>query len=74
VFEQAGGGTLFLDQIGDLDLATQSRLLNVLEEKRFMRVGGNSPVTLDVRVLAATTRTLHGQSPRALPRGLVFTA
>jgi len=37
VFEQAGGGTLFLDQIGDLDLATQSRLLNVLEEKRFMR-------------------------------------
>jgi len=58
VFEQAGGGTLFLDQIGDLDLATQSRLLNVLEEKRFMRVGGNSPVTLDVRVLAATSQDL----------------
>ena len=58
VLEQAAGGTLFLDQIGDLDLATQSRLLNVLEEKRFLRVGGNAPVTLDVRILAATNQDL----------------
>jgi two-component system nitrogen regulation response regulator NtrX len=58
LFEQAAGGTLFLDQIGDLDLATQSRLLNVLEEKRFLRVGGKQPVTLDVRILAATNQDL----------------
>jgi two-component system nitrogen regulation response regulator NtrX len=58
VFEQAAGGTLFLDQIGDLDLATQSRLLNVLEEKRFLRVGGKTSVTLDVRIIAATNQDL----------------
>jgi two-component system nitrogen regulation response regulator NtrX len=58
VFEQAAGGTLFLDQIGDLDLVTQSRLLNVLEEKRFLRVGGKTPVTLDVRILAATNQDI----------------
>jgi len=58
VFEQAAGGTLFLDHIGDLDMATQSRLLNVLGEKRFLRVGGNAPVTLDVRILAATNQDL----------------
>jgi two-component system, NtrC family, nitrogen regulation response regulator NtrX len=58
VFEQAAGGTLFLEQIGDLDLATQSRLLNVLEEKRFLRGGNKSPVSLDVRVIAATSQNL----------------
>jgi two-component system, NtrC family, nitrogen regulation response regulator NtrX len=58
VFEQAAGGTLFLDQIGDLDLATQSHLLNVLEEKRFLRVGGKTSVTLDVRIIAATNQDL----------------
>jgi two-component system, NtrC family, nitrogen regulation response regulator NtrX len=58
VFEQAAGGTLFFDQIGDLDLAAQSRLLNVLEEKRFLRVGGKTPVTLDVRVIAAASQNL----------------
>jgi DNA-binding NtrC family response regulator len=59
VFEQAAGGTLFLDQIADLDLVTQSRLLNVLEEKRFLRVGGNQPVTLDVRIIAASNQNLE---------------
>ena len=59
VFEQAAGGTLFLDQIADLDLATQSRLLNVLEEKQFLRVGGKQPVTLDVRVIAASNQNLE---------------
>ena len=58
VFEQAAGGMLFLDQISDLDLATQSRLLNVLEEKRFLRVGGKTPVILDVRIIAATNQNL----------------
>ena len=59
VFEQAAGGTLFLDQIADLDLATQSRLLNVLEEKRFLRVGGKQAVTLDVRVITASNQNLE---------------
>jgi DNA-binding NtrC family response regulator len=58
VFEQAADGTLFLNQIGDLDLATQSHLLNVLEEKRLLRVGGKTPVPFDVRVIAATHRDL----------------
>ena len=60
VFEQAAGGTLFLDQIADLDLATQSRLLSVLEEKRFLRVGGSQPVTLDVRIISASSQNLEG--------------
>lgn len=59
VFEQAAGGTLFLDQIADLDLATQSHLINVLEEKRFLRVGGKQAVTLDVRVIAASHQNLE---------------
>jgi DNA-binding NtrC family response regulator len=58
VLEQALGGTLFLDQVGDLNLDTQSRLLNVLEDKRFLRVGGTTPVALDVRIIAATNRDL----------------
>lgn len=58
VFEQAAGGTLFLDQIGDLDLATQSRLLSGLEERHYLRVDGKTPVTLDVRILAATNLDL----------------
>jgi DNA-binding NtrC family response regulator len=58
VFEQAAGGTLFLDQIGDLSLDTQARLLNVLEERRFLRVGGTTPVAFDVRILAASNRDL----------------
>jgi DNA-binding NtrC family response regulator len=64
-FEQAGGGTLFLDQIGDLSLDTQARLLNVLEEKRFLRMGGQLPVALDVRILAATNQDL----PRLIEDG-----
>jgi DNA-binding NtrC family response regulator len=58
VFEQAAGGTLFLDQIGDLDPVTQTRLLNVLEDKRFLRVGGKTEVALDVRILAAAGQNL----------------
>jgi DNA-binding NtrC family response regulator len=58
VFEQAAGGTLLLDQIGDLSLDAQARLLNVLEEGRFLRVGGTRPMVLDVRVLAVTNQNL----------------
>ncbi len=57
-FELAHGGTIFLDEIGDMDLATQSKLLRVLEERAFMRVGGAREVRVDVRVLAATNADL----------------
>jgi len=55
-FEAADGGTLFLDEIGDLGPILQARLLRVLEEKTFERVGGSVPISVDVRMVAATTR------------------
>lgn len=57
-FEQASGGTLLLDEVGDLDLATQAQLLNALVEGRFLRLGGKKAVTMDVRILAATNQDL----------------
>ena len=58
-FELAGGGTIFLDEIGDIPLKTQVRLLRVLQEKEFERVGGNETVRVDVRVIASTHRNLE---------------
>jgi len=58
-FEQANGGTIFLDEIGELSPNTQSRLLRVLQERCFSRVGGDELVPVDVRVLAATHRDLE---------------
>lgn len=58
-FEQCNGGTLFLDEIGDMDSQLQSKLLRVLQEKQFERVGGNETITSDVRVVAATHRDLE---------------
>jgi DNA-binding NtrC family response regulator len=58
-FEDAQRGTLFLDEIGELPVSLQVKLLQVLEEKTFTRVGGNQPLTVDVRILAATNRNLE---------------
>ena len=57
-FEQADGGTLFLDEIGDMSVELQTRLLRVLAESEFFRVGGQKPVRVDVRVIAATNQDL----------------
>ena len=58
-FEQANGGTLFLDEIGDMPLDSQTRLLRVLSNKEFYRVGGDKPVKVDVRIIAATHQNLN---------------
>jgi len=58
-FELADGGTLFLDEIGDISLATQVKLLRVLQEKKFERVGGTKTLSVDVRIIAATNRNLE---------------
>ena len=58
-FEQANGGTLFLDEIGEMPAELQTRLLRVLAEGSFYRVGGRSQVTVDVRIVAATNRDLE---------------
>jgi two-component system nitrogen regulation response regulator NtrX len=57
-FETADGGTVFLDEVGDMSPRTQAKILRVLEERAFERVGGNDPVRVDVRILAATNRNL----------------
>ncbi len=60
LFEEADRGTLFLDEIGDTSPATQIKLLRVLQEREIRRVGSNAPIKIDVRVLAATHRSLEG--------------
>ena len=57
--EQAAGGTLFLDEVADMDLEAQAQLVGALDNGSFMRVGGLAPVTIDVRVIAATQRNLQ---------------
>ena len=58
-FEMAEGGTIFLDEIGDISPATQVKLLRVLQEKEYERVGGQSPIKANVRILTATSRNLE---------------
>ena len=58
-FEQADGGTLFLDEIGDMSLAAQAKVLRVLQEKKLSRVGSDTDISVDVRVIAATNKNLR---------------
>ena len=67
-FEQADGGTLFLDEIGEMSADLQTRLLRVLSDRRFYRVGGRDLVSVDVRVLAATNRDLEKRVEEGLFR------
>jgi DNA-binding NtrC family response regulator len=60
-FESAHGGTLFLDEIGDMAPSTQAKVLRVLQERRFERLGGGKPIEVDVRVVAATHRRLEDE-------------
>jgi Nif-specific regulatory protein len=63
-FETADGGTIFLDEIGDLPLALQAKLLRVIQEKTFEKVGSDTTVTVNVRILAATNRDIEAQVER----------
>jgi len=58
-FELADGGTIFLDEIGDMPLSTQAKILRVLQEKEFERVGGTSSIRVDIRLIAATNKNLQ---------------
>ncbi|HEY2964474.1 MAG TPA: sigma-54 dependent transcriptional regulator [Pyrinomonadaceae bacterium] len=71
-FELAAGGTVFLDEIGELPLAVQGKLLRAIEEKMIDRIGGRAPVAVDVRVVAATNRDLRGAVDQGQFRGDLF--
>jgi len=58
-FDFANGGTLFLDEIGDMSLEAQAKILRILQERNFYRVGGDTPIEVDVRVIAATNKNLE---------------
>jgi len=64
-FEQCNGGTIFLDEIGDMPLTTQGKILRLLQDQKFERVGGNETIETDVRVIAATNRDLKVLSEQA---------
>jgi two-component system response regulator HydG len=71
-FERADGGTIFLDEIGDIPSGVQARLLRVLQEKEFERVGSSVPVRVDVRIVAATNKDLRERMKRGLFRDDLF--
>ncbi|HWO87726.1 MAG TPA: sigma-54 dependent transcriptional regulator [Gemmatimonadales bacterium] len=72
MFELADGGTIFLDEVGEMPLSTQVKLLRVLEEREFFRVGGTAPIKVDVRVVAATNRPLRELADQGLVRADLY--
>src|SRR5256885_8340424 len=71
-FEMADGGTIFLDEVGELPAETQVALLRVLQEREFERVGGGQPIPVDVRVIAATNRDLEAALATGVFRADLF--
>jgi DNA-binding NtrC family response regulator len=71
-FEQADGGTIFLDEIGDMPLPTQAKMLRVLQERSFQRVGGDERINVNVRVLCATNRDLEDDARKGAFRKDLF--
>lgn len=69
LFEMAHKGTLFLDEISEIPLTFQSKLLRVLQEREVRRVGGNSVISVDVRIIAATNKSLQRQVSEGKFRG-----
>lgn len=72
LFEMADGGTLLLDEVADMPLATQSRIIRILQDQRLERPDGHGPVELDVRIIATTNRDLRGEIKRGLFREELF--
>jgi len=72
LFEMADGGTLLLDEVGDMPLATQSRIIRILQDQRLERADGHGPVELDVRVVATTNRDLRAEIKKGLFREELF--
>ena len=74
-FEQADTGTIFLDEIGEMKPALQAKLLHVLQDAQFTKLGSNKPINVDVRVVAATNRDLEADdAARRVPRGSLLPA
>ncbi|THB79819.1 MAG: sigma-54-dependent Fis family transcriptional regulator [Desulfobulbaceae bacterium] len=71
-FDQAHGGILFLDEIGDMSMKTQAKILRILQEQKFERVGGNKTITVNVRVLAATNKNLEEEIENGTFRADLF--
>lgn len=71
-FDQADGGILFLDEIGDMSLKTQAKILRILQEQKFERVGGNKTIQVNVRVLAATNKNLEEEIEQGTFRADLF--
>ena len=72
-FEQAHKATLFLDEIGDMPYETQTRILRVLSSGEFYRIGGSEPITVDVRIIAATNQNLNEKVKTGAFREDLFT-
>jgi Nif-specific regulatory protein len=71
-FEQADGGTIFLDEIGDLPLSLQAKILRVIQERKFEKVGSDKTITVDVRILAATNKDIEELVEKGQFRGDLY--